>query len=58
MHDSLTPSVTPDVFDGDVLAMPCIAENRLVLAISAHDNLFIYSAWDQTYLPITITTSY
>lgn len=41
MRDSLTPSVTPDVFDGDVLAMPCIAENRLVLAISAHDN-FIY----------------
>ena len=47
VHDSLTPSVTPDVFDGDVLAMPCIAENRLVLVISAHDNLFIYSAWDQ-----------
>lgn len=62
MRDSLTPSVTPDVFDGDVLAMPCIAENRLVLVISAHDtNLFIYSAWDQLtyhyYHDLLLTTT-
>jgi hypothetical protein len=58
VRDSLMPSLTPDVFDGDVLAMPCIAENRLVLVISAHDNLFIYSIWPGTNLPtITITTT-
>jgi len=34
VRDSLTPSATTDVDDSDVLAMPCIAENRLVLVIS------------------------
>jgi len=42
VRDILTPSDEPDV-DGDVFAVPRMAENRLVPIITVvHDNLFSY----------------
>jgi hypothetical protein len=51
VHESLTPSVTPDVMTATSLAMPCIAENSTGSRDQYHhhdddddDSLFIYLA--------------